>query len=168
LRKFFLPAMSLRIKLDVNVNWNLTQKMKNHETDKLYSISELAAELELSPRSIRFYEEKGLLAPQRTDGNHRIYDRRDRARLKLIQRGKRFGYSLDEIAEMIGMTSTDVNEIRQIQTSLEYGEKKLREIKERIEELQLMELDLLSVREKLLKRLVVIEKEREHESDPPA
>jgi DNA-binding transcriptional MerR regulator len=141
--------------------------MQYPKKDKLYSISELAAEFDLSPRSIRFYEEKGLLAPQRTDGNHRIYDKRDRARLKLIQRGKRFGYSLDEIAEMIGMTSTDVGEIRQIRTSLEYGEKKLREIKDRVEELRLMEQDLLSVREKLLKRLAVIEKEREHEPDSP-
>ncbi|MBI4962199.1 MAG: MerR family DNA-binding transcriptional regulator [Desulfomonile tiedjei] len=120
---------------------------------ELYSISELAAEFDISPRSIRFYEEKGLVSPQRTRGNQRIYTRRDRARLKLVLRGKRFGYSLDEIAEMIGMTDADISEVTQIQRSLAYGEKKLKEIRERIEELELLEQDMLSVREKLLKRL---------------
>jgi DNA-binding transcriptional MerR regulator len=124
---------------------------------KLYSISELAAEFDISPRSIRFYEEKGLISPQRTKGNQRKYTKRDRARLKLILRGKRFGYSLEEIAEMIGMTDADISEITQIERSLAYGEKKLREIREQIEELELLEQDILSVREKLRKRLVELE-----------
>jgi len=120
---------------------------------KLYSISELAAELDISPRSIRFYEEKGLISPQRTRGNQRIYTRRDRARLKLILRGKRFGYSLDEIAEMIGMTDADIGEVTQIERSLSYGQGKLTEIRQRIDELELLEQDILSVREKLMRRL---------------
>ena len=119
----------------------------------LYSISELAAEFDISPRSIRFYEEKGLISPQRTRGNQRIYTRRDRARLKLILRGKRFGYSLDEIAEMIGMTDADISEVTQIERSLAYGKRKLKEIRQRVEELELLEQDLLSVRDKLTKRL---------------
>jgi len=123
----------------------------------LYSISELAAEFDISPRSIRFYEEKGLISPQRTRGNQRIYTRRDRARLKLILRGKRFGYSLDEIAEMIGMTDADIGEVTQIERSLSYGQKKLEEIRQRIEELELLEQDILSVREKLMKRLEELE-----------
>jgi DNA-binding transcriptional MerR regulator len=85
--------------------------MKTNSRGKFYSISDLAAEFEISPRSIRFYEEKGLLSPKRTGGNQRIYDKRDRARLKLILRGKRFGYSLDDIAEMIGMTATEMGEV---------------------------------------------------------
>jgi DNA-binding transcriptional MerR regulator len=120
---------------------------------KLFSISELAAEFEISPRSIRFYEEKGLISPQRTRGNQRIYTRRDRARLKLILRGKRFGYPLDEIAEMIGMTDADIGEVTQIERSLAYGQRKLEEIRQRVEELELLEQDLLSVRDKLTKRL---------------
>jgi len=124
---------------------------------QLYSISELAAEFDISPRSIRFYEEKGLISPQRTRGNQRIYTRRDRARLKLILRGKRFGYSLDEIAEMIGMTDADISEVTQIERSLSYGQKKLEEIRQRIEELELLEQDILSVREKLMKRLEELE-----------
>lgn len=79
--------------------------MSQSPKTKTYPISELAREFDISPRSIRFYEEKGPIAPQRTSGNRCIYARRDRARLKLILSGKRFGYSLDEISEMIGMTT---------------------------------------------------------------
>jgi len=127
---------------------------------RTFSISELAREFDISPRSIRFYEEKGLIAPQRTAGNQRIYTKRDRARLKLILRGKRFGYSLDEISEMIGMTSGEMEEIQQIERSLAYGEKKLKELRHRIEELELLEHDILSVKEKLLKRLAVLKSEK--------
>jgi DNA-binding transcriptional MerR regulator len=122
-----------------------------------FTISELSAEFDISPRTIRFYEEKGLLSPRRTKGNHRIYGRRDRARLKLILRGKRFGYSLEEIAEMIGMTDVDLSEAAQIEKSLVYGEKKLAEIRQRIREHRLLERDLLSVKERLLSRLKEIE-----------
>jgi DNA-binding transcriptional MerR regulator len=124
-----------------------------HSRERSYSISELAREFDISPRTIRFYEEKKLIAPQRTKGNQRIYRKRDRARLKLILRGKRFGYTLDEIAEMIGMTDVDMSEVTQIEKSLAYGEKKLAEIREHIEELRLLEEDLLNVKERLTERL---------------
>jgi DNA-binding transcriptional MerR regulator len=126
--------------------------------ERFYSISELAREFDISPRTIRFYEEKKLIAPRRTKGNQRIYRKRDRARLKLILRGKRFGYTLDEIAEMIGMTDVDVSEVTQIEKSLAYGEKKLAEIRDRIEELRLLEEDLLNVKERLTKRLTQLKK----------
>lgn len=138
--------------------------MKPSGNDRLYTISELAAEFGISPRSIRFYEEKELIEPQRTSGNQRVYTKRDRARLKLILRGKRFGYSLEEISEMIGMTNAELNEVTQIDTSLAYGERKLREIHDRINELQLLEKDILSVREKLIRRLSDIKKGERHES----
>ncbi len=130
---------------------------KNPE-DAVYSISDLAREFDISPRTVRFYEEKRLISPKRSKGNQRIYSRRDRARLKLILRGKRFGYSLDEIAEMIGMTDVDMSEAAQIEKSLAYGEKKLSEIRERVRELQLLEQDILNVREKLVKRLKELER----------
>lgn len=132
-------------------------KPQSHK--KTYSISELAAEFEISTRTIRFYEEKGLISPGRTRGNQRRYTRRDRARLKLILRGKRFGYSLDEIAEMIGLDEVDLAEAEQIRKSLAFGEKKLAEIRERIEELRLLEEDLASVKQKLLVRLAELEGE---------
>jgi DNA-binding transcriptional MerR regulator len=94
-------------------------------TKEFYSISDLAAELEISPPTIRFYEEKGLISPQRTSGNQRKYSKRDRARLKLILRGKRFGASLDQIAEMIGHADAEITEPQQIDKSLFYLDEKL-------------------------------------------
>lgn len=123
-----------------------------------YTISDLAAEFDVSARTLRFYEEKRLLSPSRTSGNQRVFSRRDRARLKLILRGKRFGYTLDEIAEMIGMTDVDMDEREQIEKSLAYGERKLAEIRARKEELELLEEDLINLGQKLLKRLEELKK----------
>ena len=120
---------------------------------KTYTISVLAKEFDVSHRTIRFYEEKGLIAPRRSKGNQRIYSRRDRARLKLILRGKRFGYTLEEIAQIIGYTDLDVDEVHQIRTALAFGEKKLSDIRERINDLELMAQDLMEVKRKLEKRL---------------
>ena len=133
-------------------------KNKSVAGNRAYTISDLATEFEISPRTIRFYEEKGLISPQRTKGNQRIYDKRDRARLKLILRGKRFGYSLDEILEMLGMTDLNISEVEQIEKSLIYGDKKMAEIRERIKELELLEEDLLGVRKKLLMRMEELKK----------
>ncbi len=69
---------------------------------KTYSISELAAEFDLTTRSIRFYEEKGLLHPERR-GQTRIFSAADRTKLRLILRGKRLGLSLDESLDIIHM-----------------------------------------------------------------
>ena len=133
---------------------------------RLYTISELAGELDISTRTIRFYEEKGLINPRRSPGNQRLYSRRDRARLKLILRGKRFGYSLEQIAEMIGMAEVDLDEAEQIRRSLAYGEEKLGEIHQRIEELRLLEQDILAVKDKLLKRLARMENRLEPPKEP--
>jgi len=67
-----------------------------------FSIGELAREFDVTPRTIRFYEDQGLLAPRRA-GQRRIYAQRDRTRLKLTLRGKRLGLSLSEIRELIDM-----------------------------------------------------------------
>lgn len=67
-----------------------------------YSIGDLAREFDVTPRAIRFYEDQGLLAPQRA-GQRRIYSPRDRTRLKLTLRGKRLGLTLSEIRELIDM-----------------------------------------------------------------
>ena len=118
-----------------------------------FTISQLARELNISTRSIRYYEEKGLISPQRTRGNQRVYNRRDRARLKLILRGKRFGYNLNEIAEMIGLTNVNMGETEQIKKSLEYGEKKLSEIRDRITELEKLAQEMNTIKGKLQQRL---------------
>ena len=127
-----------------------------------YSISDLSCEFSISSRTIRFYEEKGLIQPERTSGNQRRYTAKDRARLKLILRGKRFGYTLEEIAKMIGFSDVDINEVDQIHNALSYGNKKLREIRQRMQELKAMEQDMLRVRTKLIDRLSQLEGTNQH------
>ncbi|MEM0022826.1 MAG: MerR family DNA-binding transcriptional regulator, partial [Archaeoglobaceae archaeon] len=112
------------------------QEVKSEEKET-FTISELAREFEISTRTIRYYEELGLLSPQRTSGNQRIFTRKDRVRLKLILRGKRLGFSLSEIKEMIEMYDI-AGESEQIRLTLKYGEKKLKEIEEKIKELEML------------------------------
>jgi DNA-binding transcriptional MerR regulator len=126
--------------------------MNRKKPDIRYTISQMARDLDVSTRTIRFYEEKGLITPNRTPGNQRIYTPRNKARLKLILRGKRFGFSLDEIAEMIGIEQIDINEIKQIEKSLTFGDAKLKEIRERKKELTLLEQDIMAMRERLVTR----------------
>lgn len=78
-----------------------------------HSISELAREFGITPRTIRHYEDQGLLAPQRA-GQARIYSKRDRTRLKLTLRGKRLGLSLAEIREMIDLYDNAPDETAQL------------------------------------------------------
>jgi DNA-binding transcriptional MerR regulator len=70
--------------------------------DRTWRVGELADELGVTTRTLRFYEAQGLITPQRS-GNSRVYSVRDRTRLVLILRGRRFGMSLDEIAEIVDM-----------------------------------------------------------------
>nr|WP_216602256.1 MerR family DNA-binding transcriptional regulator [Vibrio pectenicida] len=70
-----------------------------------YKISELAKEFDITTRSIRFYEDMGLIQPERK-GNMRVYQRRDKVRLKLILRGKRLGFSLAEIRDLLELYDT--------------------------------------------------------------
>jgi DNA-binding transcriptional MerR regulator len=70
--------------------------------ERVYSIRQLCREFDVTPRALRFYEDKGLLSPERR-GLSRIYAARDRARLKLILRGKRVGFSLSEVAELLAL-----------------------------------------------------------------
>jgi len=75
-------------------------------TSDLFSIADLAREFDISTRTIRFYESKGLIAPERV-GATRIFRRRDRARLILILRGKRLGFSLRDISDYLSLYDAD-------------------------------------------------------------
>ena len=68
----------------------------------MFTIGDLAREFGVTLRTLRFYEDKGLLTPRR-QGSQRLYSRRDRARLKLILMGKKVGFSLEEIREMLSL-----------------------------------------------------------------
>ena len=84
----------------------------------LHSISELAQEFDITTRTIRFYEDKGLLQPKR-NGRQRIYSRRDYVRLRLILRGKRLGLSLSENSDTIELYDTDQGELGQLDSFLQ-------------------------------------------------
>ncbi|MBI1736448.1 MAG: MerR family transcriptional regulator, partial [Candidatus Rokubacteria bacterium] len=75
-------------------------------TKELLTVNEIAGELGVTPRALRFYETKGLILPLRA-GTTRVYTRRDRGRLMLILRGKRLGFSLVEIKEYLDLYNTD-------------------------------------------------------------
>ena len=116
----------------------------NEAPERKRTISELAGEFGITPRTIRYYEEVGLLSPHRdTPTSRRLYDERDRARLKLILRGKRFGYSLAELGDILELYDVDPTQRQQIMRTLEYGLQHIREIDERIEELREIREEML-------------------------
>lgn len=82
------------------------------------TITELAQEFDITPRAIRFYEDKGLLTPQRA-GRNRVYAQRDRTRLKLTLRGKRLGLSLQEIKRLVDMYDSPSDTVPQLQAFLQ-------------------------------------------------
>jgi DNA-binding transcriptional MerR regulator len=104
------------------------------DTERLYTIGELAAELAVTTRAIRFYEAKGLIAPARR-GVARSYSRRDRARLLLILRGKNLGFSLEEIAQYLALYDADPAQVAQTRMLLT-------RIEAAIEDLQVKRADL--------------------------
>lgn len=117
---------------------------EKEEPVQTFTISELAASFGVTTRTIRYYEECGLLAPnRRTPTSHRLYDERDLARLKLILRGKRFGYSLAELGEIIKLYEVDPTQRKQIVYTLTRGFNHIQEIDERIEELRELREEML-------------------------
>ena len=85
--------------------------------EPVFSIADLALEMDITTRTIRFYEDKGLLRPTRR-GQQRVYSRADRTRLKLVLRGKRLGWPLDDIREMIELYDTPDGERKQLEVML--------------------------------------------------
>ena len=120
----------------------------------IFTISELADELGITPRTIRYYEEMDLLEPQRYENvGQRLYGPRERTRLKLILRGKRLGFSLAEIKEMIDLYDVDPTEKEQLQRVIAYGERRLKEIEELLEDLQVMREEILEYHRRFTTRL---------------
>lgn len=97
---------------------------------RTYSIRELCDAFDVTPRALRFYEDQGLIAPTR-QGQQRIYSGRDRARIKLILRGKRFGFSLAEVRELLDLYDLGDRQVTQLQASLDKGREKLALLRER-------------------------------------
>jgi DNA-binding transcriptional MerR regulator len=84
---------------------------------QFYSVTQLALDLGVTARTIRFYEDKGLISPRRA-GNNRVYTLRDRARMILILRGKKLGFSLREIKEFLDLYDVDPTQAKQLRLLL--------------------------------------------------
>jgi DNA-binding transcriptional MerR regulator len=108
----------------------------------LKSIADVAREFGVTTRTIRYYEELGLLQPQRTESNIRVFGTADCAKLKLIIRGKQYGFNLDEIKEMVLLFDQDRTGLRQLERTIEYGNNRVAEVDVKIRELQEMKSEM--------------------------
>ncbi|WIO74724.1 MerR family DNA-binding transcriptional regulator [Porticoccaceae bacterium LTM1] len=122
------------------------------DANTTYSISDLAKEFDVTTRTIRHYEEVGLLSPQRR-GQTRIYRTADRTKLKLILRGKRLGFTLEQSRDIIEMYDPEHGNVTQLKSLLVGIEQQRARLKRQIEDIQLLMKDLDDAEELCLKAL---------------
>lgn len=131
--------------------------MKNDKKNN-YSIGDLAKEFDITTRSIRFYEDQGLLTPLRK-GQTRIYNQRDRVRLKLILRGKRLGFSLAETGRLFELYDADKTSATQLATMLELIAEKKEELHQQLDDIRVVLMELTTVENRCKETLAKIEKD---------
>lgn len=102
--------------------------------EELKTIRQMCDEFDVTPRTLRFYEAKELLFPIR-EGQKRLFTKRDRARLKLILRGKRFGFKLEEIRQLLDLYHMGDQQHTQLERTFEIGQERLQDLKNQREEL---------------------------------
>lgn len=102
--------------------------------DTTMTIREMCDAYDVTPRTLRFYEAKELLFPIR-EGQKRLFTKRDRGRLKLILRGKRFGFSLEEIRQLLDLYDMDDQQATQLQRTYEVAQARLQDMVEQRDEL---------------------------------
>lgn len=129
--------------------------------DRLYAITELAHELGVTARAIRFYEAKGLLNPRRV-GPNRIYDYRDRARLQIILRGKRLGFSLAQVKEYLDLYDADPTRKEQLVRLLAAARQRIEELEGQRHDLELTLAELREVEEQTLEAMGQLPLEQSH------
>jgi DNA-binding transcriptional MerR regulator len=102
-----------------------------------YTISQLAAEFDVTTRTIRFYEDQGLISPKR-EGSSRVFSSRDRVRLKLALRGKRLGFSLAEIRELFELYDISRDERQQLEQFLAKLDRRRAHLEQQREDIEVM------------------------------
>ncbi|AXV34249.1 MerR family transcriptional regulator [Aeromonas hydrophila] len=117
-----------------------------------YSISELAHEFDITPRTIRYYEDEGLITPTR-EGQTRIYSHKDKIRLKLTLRGKRLGFSLAEIRELFDMYDTDRSSKTQLNSMIQLIEAKRHSLHQQLEDIQMVMAELEAAEQRCVNSL---------------
>jgi DNA-binding transcriptional MerR regulator len=126
--------------------------MMNEQT---FSIGELAKSMDITPRSIRFYEEQGLLSPTR-NGQNRIYLKKDQVRLKLILRGKRLGFSLAETKTLFDLYDSHQNSKVQLEAMLKMTAKKRARMIQQLEDIEMLKAELDDVEARCQEELNVL------------
>lgn len=114
-----------------------------------YTVTELAEELGVTPRTIRFYETKGLIKPRRA-GTTRVYTHRERARMLLILRGKRLGFSLADIREYLDLYDADPTQVKQLRLLTGKIERRITELEQQREDLETALQELQEIRQECL------------------
>jgi DNA-binding transcriptional MerR regulator len=122
------------------------------ENRDLFAIADLAREFGISTRAIRFYETKGLLSPERV-GSTRIFRRRDRARLILILRGKRLGFSLRDISDYLTLYDADRTHRAQVSMLVEMVDARTQMLENQLKDLQTTLTELREIRKLATERL---------------
>jgi DNA-binding transcriptional MerR regulator len=122
------------------------------ENRDLFAIADLAREFGISTRAIRFYETKGLLTPERV-GSTRVFRRRDRARLILILRGKRLGFSLRDISEYLSLYEADRTQRAQVNLLVEMVDRRVVMLEQQLADLQTTIGELREIRKLASERL---------------
>ncbi|WP_199611433.1 MerR family transcriptional regulator [Flocculibacter collagenilyticus] len=123
-----------------------------------FSISDLAKEFDITTRSIRFYEDQGLLMPSRS-GQTRIYSKRDRVRLKLILRGKRLGFSLAETKNLFELYDADQGSAIQLETMLTMIQEKKERLHQQMDDIKVVLMELITAERRCLESLTNLSEE---------
>nr|WP_255683930.1 MULTISPECIES: MerR family DNA-binding transcriptional regulator [unclassified Xanthobacter] len=118
-------------------------------TDTFFTVTELARDLAVTPRTIRFYEDKGLITPRRA-GTMRVYTKRDRARMVLILRGKRLGFSLRDIKDYLDLYDMDPTQSEQMRMLLKKVETRLEMLEDQRLALEETIVELKEIQEQTL------------------
>ncbi|ETI69971.1 MerR family DNA-binding protein [Neobacillus vireti] len=123
--------------------------------ERLFSISELASMFDVSSRTIRYYEEVGMLTSETRDSltKQRSYTNQERIRLKLILRGKKLGFCLQEIKEMIELYEANPEGSDEKKRIIQHADRKIQEMNEQILQLQMLRDEIVSHKERYMNNL---------------
>ena len=123
------------------------------DKEEVFGIGDLAREFDITPRTIRFYEDQGLLFPAR-QGQIRVYSQRDRVRLKLILRSKRLGFSLKETKETLDIYDSPEGESGQLQRAIEQIRGRKAELHEQARDIEIIVKELEAIEKRCAERLL--------------
>ena len=122
--------------------------------ERIFSISELASMFDISSRTIRYYEEVGMLTSESRGSltQQRCYSNKERRRLKMILRGKKLGFSLQEIRDMIDLYESNPEGDDEKKRIIDYADRKLEEINEQIIQLQMLRDEIITHKKKYIQK----------------